>query len=216
MNSVGPLSAVEESGILPVAVVEEVDAACRLAEAVSAEGLACMEVTLRTASAATVIRRLAREFPDMTVGAGTVLSVGHAQAAALAGARFVVSPGFDPEVVEWCHEHNLPVIPGAVTPTEIGAVLRAGVSVVKFFPAEAMGGAPTLQSLAGPFPEVRFLPTGGLDESNLDSYLRVQSVLACGSSWVVDRRLIEAGDFSRIRERCRLARQIVDRARSSR
>jgi len=215
MTSADPLDAIGQVGVLPVVTVDRIIDARRIAEAVGEGGLHCMEVTFRTDTAAEAIKRIVAEVPSMVIGAGTILSPAQAEQAADAGARFVVAPGFDPVVVDWCRANDMPVLPGAMTPTEVGAILATGLTRMKFFPAEASGGARTIRALAGPFPGARFLPTGGIEDSNLAAYLQQPTVFACGSSWVVDRHLVADGDFRAIRERTRIAVDIARKARSS-
>ena len=211
-----PLDRIGELGILPVVIIDRVDDAEPIAAALADGGLPCAEVTFRTPAAAGAIERMMSAFPEMVIGAGTVLSVAQAESAVAAGAQFVVGPGFDRAVVEWCQRRGVPVVPGAMTPTEVSAVLGLGISLVKFFPAESAGGVRTLEAFAGPFPDALFLPTGGIDESNLSSYLRLPMVSACGSSWPVDRDLVRDGDFAAITERSATAAATVREARSAR
>lgn len=211
-----PLDRIGELGVVPVVVIDRVEDAEPIAAALVGGGLPCAEITFRTPAASGAIERMTSAFPEVVVGAGTVLSAAQAENAVAAGAQFVVGPGFDRGVVEWCQERDVPVVPGAMTPTEVGAVLGRGISLVKFFPAEPAGGVRTLEALAGPFPDARFLPTGGINESNLSSYLQLSMVSACGSSWVVDRDLVRRGDFAAITERSAKAAAIVREVRSTR
>jgi 2-dehydro-3-deoxyphosphogluconate aldolase/(4S)-4-hydroxy-2-oxoglutarate aldolase len=197
-------------GIVPVVAIDDAAQAAPLGQALLDGGLPCAEITFRTAAAADAIRALTGGYPDMLVGAGTVLSVEQARQAAEAGARFIVSPGFDPAVVDWCLENDLPVTPGAVTPSEVTAALNKGLSVLKFFPAEAMGGLKTLKAIGGPFGSVKFIPTGGINKDNLAEYLSQPIVHACGGSWIVRRQLIAAGEFGEI---ARLTAEAVEVAR---
>jgi 2-dehydro-3-deoxyphosphogluconate aldolase/(4S)-4-hydroxy-2-oxoglutarate aldolase len=214
--TVGPLETIAQLGIVPVLTLDRAEDAEPVAEALVGAGLPCAEVTFRTGVAAEAIERMTGMFPEMVVGAGTVLSSAQSEIAALAGASFVVGPGFDRGVFEWCRENGMPVVPGAVTPTEVGAVLSLGVTLIKFFPAEPAGGVRTLEALAGPFPDVRFLPTGGIRESNLAAYLQLPTVAACGASWVADRGLVRRADFAAIAGRAAAAVAIVAEARRSR
>jgi 2-dehydro-3-deoxyphosphogluconate aldolase/(4S)-4-hydroxy-2-oxoglutarate aldolase len=165
-------------------------------------------VTLRTPAALDVIRAMASD-PDMLVGAGTVLTPGQVEDAVAAGARFIVSPGFDREVVEACGRLGVPAIPGVATATEIQMALRAGIGVVKLFPAEALGGVTTLQALGAPFPALRFIPTGGITPENAGRYLEQPAVLAIGGSWMAPSALIDAGRFDEITWRAREAATLV-------
>jgi len=170
--------------LIPVVALEDADDAEPLADALCAGGLSVAEVTLRTDSAIDVIRRLgARD--DFLLGAGTVHSIEQAQEVVEAGAHFVVTPGFNPRTVAWCQEHNVPVFPGIATPTDLEMALEHNIDVVKFFPAETLGGVNTLKAFSGPYHNVRFIPTGGISAENLTDYLALPGVLACGGSWMV-------------------------------
>jgi len=183
--------------IIPVVAVQRVDHADPLADALIQGGLSCVEVTLRTEAAAAVIGTLGKR-GDICVGAGTVLNIEQAQAAMDAGAGFIVSPGFSEKVVEFCLERNVPVIPGGCTPTEIQMALEFGLTLVKFFPAEAMGGIKTLKAVCGPFSMMTFMPTGGINAINLRTYLAHAQVAAIGGSWMADAALIAEGRFDEI------------------
>ena len=191
--------------IVPVLVIDDPSSAVPLGRALGDGGLPCAEVTLRTPSAMESLRRMAGELPDMLVGAGTVLSRAQAADARAAGARFVVAPGFNPAVVDYCQSVELPVFPGVCTPTEIEMALGAGLTVLKFFPAEPMGGLPFLQAIAAPYTTVSFLPTGGIGPANLASYLAFSRVVACGGTWMAPNDWIAARDFERVREATRSA-----------
>jgi 2-dehydro-3-deoxyphosphogluconate aldolase/(4S)-4-hydroxy-2-oxoglutarate aldolase len=192
------LEQIRFAGILPVVVIENEDAAGALAGALLGAGLGVSEVTFRTAAAAKAIGRIAREQPSMLVGAGTVLSVDQVKTAVDAGAKFIVSPGLQESVVGYCLDRKVPVVPGIATPTEAARALEMGLGVVKFFPAEQCGGLGYLKAIAAPFPDLRFIPTGGIDETNLEAYLAYPKVLACGGSWMVKQDLIGAGRFADI------------------
>jgi len=196
MNSV--LEKLGSFGVVPVVVIPDAQHAGPLAAALHAGGLDCVEVTLRTAAGLDAIAAIARAHPSMLTGAGTVLTVEQAKAAAGNGAAFVVSPGLNRKVVEYCLGAGVPVTPGVVTPTEIEAALDLGLDVVKFFPAEPSGGLAYLKAVSAPYGGVRFIPTGGIDEKNLAAYLQFKPVLACGGSWMVKKELIEAGRFDEI------------------
>jgi 2-dehydro-3-deoxyphosphogluconate aldolase/(4S)-4-hydroxy-2-oxoglutarate aldolase len=195
--------------IVPLIVFDDPSRASALAGALVAGGLPCAEVAFRTPRALEGLRRLAAEHPDVLTGAGTVLTPSQAKEAREAGARFIVTPGFYPRVVDYCQEHALPVFPGVCTPTEIGAALEKGLTVLKFFPAEPMGGLPFLQAIAAPFPSVEFIPTGGIHAGNLTSYLRFNRVVACGGSWMASQAWIEGGAFDRIRDEVARAVQLA-------
>jgi 2-dehydro-3-deoxyphosphogluconate aldolase/(4S)-4-hydroxy-2-oxoglutarate aldolase len=185
-------------GILPVAIVEDENKAVPLAQTLSENGLPVIEVTLRTQTAVHVVERIVKEFPDMLVGAGTVITVADAQSVIDAGARFIVSPGLSAKVVEYCIGKSIPVIPGVLTPTEIQQALEYGLEVVKFFPAEAIGGLSYLKAVAAPFKNLKFIPTGGIEQSTLLSYLQFPKVLACGGSWMVHPEMLKTGQFEKI------------------
>jgi 2-dehydro-3-deoxyphosphogluconate aldolase/(4S)-4-hydroxy-2-oxoglutarate aldolase len=187
-------------GIVPVVVINDAAHAGPLAEALMAGGLPCIEITFRTGAAQAAIGTIAKSHPGMLLGAGTVLTVDQVKLAVDLGAKYIVSPGFNRKVVEYCLTGGIPVTPGVATPTEIEAALELGLEVVKFFPAEANGGLPFLKAIAAPYKKVRFIPTGGIDESNLLAYLKFPQVLACGGSWMVKAELISGGKFDEIRK----------------
>lgn len=191
--------------IIPVVALERAADALPLADALVAGGLPCAEITFRTAAAAEAIRALAGR-TGFTVGAGTVLDLEQARRAADSGARFVVSPGLNPKVVRFCLDGGIAVLPGVCTPSDLTIAFEMGLALLKFFPAEAMGGLKTLDALAGPFPMMRFVPTGGIDPRNLAAYLRHPRVAACGGSWMVKASLIAQGRFDEI---ARLTREAV-------
>jgi len=183
--------------VVPVVAIESPDNAHRLADALLAGGLPCAEITLRTDAGLAVIEALA-ERSDFLVGAGTVHNVEQAKKVVDAGARFVVAPGFNPSTVAWCLDHNIPVYPGTSTPTDLEQALEFGLDVVKFFPAEAMGGIKTLKAFHGPYGNLRFMPTGGISLTNLPDYLALSYVVACGGSWMVPGTAIAAGQFDEV------------------
>ena len=189
-----------ELKIIPVVRLERVEDTDLLGRALLAGGLPCAEITLRTAAALGAIEHLVATHPGMLVGAGTVLDVAQAQRAVQAGARFIVSPGLDPEVVTWCQERGVPVFPGIATPSDLMQARRLGLSIVKFFPAEAIGGVRTLAALSAPFSGIRFIPTGGIHATNAAAYLRNDAVFAVGGSWMVPGDAIRAGDAQRLTE----------------
>ena len=186
--------------VVPVIVIDDPEDAIPLGRALTEGGLPCAEVTFRTAGAGEALRRIAGEFPDMLVGAGTVLSRDQAAAAWKAGAKFVVSPGFNPGVVDYCLENGIPIYPGVCTPTEIEAALEKGLETLKFFPAETVGGVPFLKAVAAPYGMVKFIPTGGINTGNLGNYLALKNVVACGGSWMAPTEWISGKEFDRIRE----------------
>jgi 2-dehydro-3-deoxyphosphogluconate aldolase / (4S)-4-hydroxy-2-oxoglutarate aldolase len=188
--------------LIPVITLPDAAQAEPLAAALKAGGLPCAEVTLRTDAAEEAIRVMSQD-PDMLVGAGTVLSQDQADRAIGAGARFIVTPGYSARVVHACLDRSVPVIPGAVTATEIGTALDDGVRVVKFFPAATMGGPAALRALAGPFPMMRFIPTGGVTPGNMADYLALSCVLAVGGSWVVAPDLLASGNYGEVTRRAK-------------
>ena len=200
-------------GLVPVVEIPDAALAGPLGQALLAGGLPCAEITFRTSSAAAAIAVLRRECPDLLVGAGTVLTPAQVDAAADAGAAFIVAPGFNPVTLERARARGLPMIPGVCTPTEIEQALSHGVDVLKFFPAEAAGGVAFLRAVSAPYKNVRFIPTGGVSASNLASYLALPQVLACGGSWMVSQGLLLRGDFEAIR---RLASEAVSVAAAAR
>jgi len=202
-----------ELRVIPVVEIPREADAVPLARALVDAGLPCAEITFRTASAVASIAAISKAVPDLLLGAGTVLSVPQAQAAVSAGARFLVAPCLDMAVVGFAREHQIPMIPGVCTPTEVGAALSQGLSLLKLFPAEASGGVAYLKAIAAPFGDVRFVPTGGIGPGNLASYLAVRQVAACGGTWMVSKDLISAGDFSRIGELAAEAVAIANEAR---
>ena len=200
-------------GLVPVVRLERAEDAVPLGEALIRGGLPCAEITFRTAAAAEAIAKLVAACPEMIVGAGTVLNIQQAQQASDAGAAFIVSPGFSPQVVDWCIERKLPVLPGVVTPTEIMAGLDRGLRIFKFFPAEAYGGVATIKALSAPFGGVRFMPTGGISAKNLADYLALPAVHAVGGSWMVESKLIAGEEWDEITRLAAEACEIVRRVR---
>lgn len=202
-----------KAGIVPVIKLKELDKAVRLAEALRAGGIHCAEITFRAEGAEKVIRTMTEAFPDMLVGAGTVLSVEEAEKAAEAGAKFIVSPGFDEEVVDFALEKGLLPLPGCVTPTEIQRARKKGLSIVKFFPASQFGGIKTIKALSAPFSTLRFMPTGGISLDNLEEYLQTDCVIACGGSFMVKEQLISENRWEEITEISKKATEIAERVR---
>ena len=207
------LATLSRIGLVPVITIDSPRDAVPLAEALLDGGIGCAEVTFRTPSAGEAIHGISSTCGELLVGAGTVLTVEQAEQATQAGARYVVAPGFDPAVVDWCQAHNVPVIPGVATPTEISMALARGLDLLKFFPAEAMGGVQTLRALSAPFASVRFVPTGGITAANLPQYLALPNVAACGGSWMAKESMISAGKFTEITRLSRQARAIVRQVR---
>lgn len=190
---------VSQIGIIPVISIPKLDHALPLAESLVEGGLPCAEVTFRTAAAAESIAQIRSRFPDIFIGAGTVLTTEQAQTAIDAGAQFIVSPGTNPVVVQYCLEKKITIFPGVCTPSEIEMALAEGVEVLKFFPAEPMGGVNFLKAVCAPYRNVRFIPTGGIDPNNIGQYLALPQVLACGGSWMVKPELFEAGEWGKVR-----------------
>ena len=190
----------KEVGVVPVVVLNDAKDALPLAEALVEGGLPCAEVTFRTDAAEESIRLMAEKYPDMLVGAGTVLTIDQVDRAVGAGAKFIVSPGFDPEIVDYCISKEIPVFPGCITPSEVAQAVKRGRKVVKFFPAEQAGGVAMIKAMAAPYTMVKFMPTGGISTKNLRSYLECDKILCCGGSWMVKGDLIKAGEFDKIRE----------------
>lgn len=187
-----------ELRLVPVIVIDDPGSAHSLGRALSSGGLPCAEVTFRTAGARDALARLTAECPDVLAGAGTVLTPAQAKDARDAGAKFVVAPGFNPGVVDYCLENDIPIFPGIATPTEIEAALSRGLSVLKFFPAEPLGGLAYLKAISAPYGGVSFMPTGGINVQNVGAYLSFPRVVACGGSWMAPAEWIAAGDFSKI------------------
>lgn len=210
-----PIAELAQFGLVPVAEIDTEAHAVPLGRALVAGGLPCIEVTLRTPAALPAIAALRAAFPDLLVGAGTVLSVAQARRAQAAGAAFIVTPGFDAAVVTWCQANDVPIVPGVMTPTEINLALSRGLNRLKFFPAEAAGGVAALRAIGRPYVGVTFIPTGGINLDNLADYLRLPQVLACGGSFMVDRSLVAAGRFDEVEVRTRRALAVVAATRSA-
>lgn len=203
MNKV--LEQIKKIGIIPVVKLDRASDAVPLAKALIDGGLACAEITFRTDAAEESIRNITQQFPEMLVGAGTVLTLDQLDRAINAGAKFVVSPGFNPEIVKACIDKNIPVTPGCSSPSDMEAALALGLKTVKFFPAENLGGIAMIKALAAPYVDLTFIPTGGVNAKNINDYLSFPKILACGGSWMVDAKLIEAGNFAEITQRTKEA-----------
>jgi len=199
----------EKVKIIPVAVIEDSDHAIPLGKALLDAGLPVVEVTFRTEAAAESISILRKEFPDMLVGAGTVLKIEQVKAAVDAGSEFIVTPGFNPTVVDYCVENKIPIVPGLNSPSFIEWGLERGLNHFKFFPADISGGPRMLQLLSGPYPSVRFMPTGGVNNQTLIEYLKLDNVFACGGSWIVKKDLINNKNFNEIIKRTKEAVSLV-------
>ena len=211
MNDV--IKALGEYGIVPVVVLNDAKDAEPLAKALCEGGLKCAEVTFRTAAAEESIKIMAEKFPDMLVGAGTVLTTEQVDRAVAAGAKFIVSPGLNPKVVKYCVEKGIPVCPGTCTPSEMAQAMDLGLDVVKFFPAEPSGGVKFIKAVAAPYTMLKFMPTGGVNATNVRDYLAYDKILCCGGSWMVKGSLIEAGEFDKIVEMTKEAAAIVKEVR---
>lgn len=200
---------IQKMGVVPVVVLNDAKDAAPLAKALVEGGLPCAEVTFRTEAAEESIRIMANDFPEMFVGAGTVLTIEQVDRAVAAGAKFIVSPGFDPEIVDYCIEKDIPVYPGCITPSEVAQAVKRGLKVIKFFPAEQFGGLATIKALAAPYTGIKFMPTGGVSAKNLESYLSFDKIVACGGSWMVKGDLVKEGKFDEIKELVKEAVQLV-------
>lgn len=196
MNEI--LKEISRIGIVPVVKIDNAKDAVPLADALIKGGLPCAEVTFRTAAAEEAIALMTKEFPEMLVGAGTVLTTEQVDKAVGAGAKFIVTPGFNETVVKYCVERNIPITPGCPSTSDIEAALALGLDVVKFFPAENLGGINMIKALAAPYVGVKFMPTGGINAKNINSYLDCDKILACGGSWMVKDTLINEGKFDEI------------------
>ncbi len=192
-------------GLIPVIAIEEAAEALPLGRTLLENGLPIAEITFRTKAAAAAIRQLAK-LSELMLGAGTVLSTDQVQEACDAGAQFMVTPGFNPKVVDFCVKNSIPIVPGVCTPTEIEAALEYGLDVLKFFPAQSMGGIKSLKAFSGPYSKVKFIPTGGINTTNVCDYLNLPNVLACGGSWMVGKKLISSKNYTEI---ARLTREAV-------
>lgn len=203
-----------KSGIVPVIKLDETEKAEVLAKALRKGGINCAEVTFRAKGAEEVIIAMRSAYPDMLVGAGTVLTMEEAEKALQAGARFIVSPGFDEEIVDFALANDILPLPGCVTPTEIQLALKKGLDMVKFFPAVQFGGAAAIKALAGPFGNLMFMPTGGISLENLEEYLNVKNIIACGGSFMVKEQLLKEERWDEITQLSRQAMEIVGRVRA--
>ena len=203
----------KEYGVVPVVVLNDAKDALPLAKALVEGGLACAEVTFRTDAAEESIRLMSEAYPEMLVGAGTVLTIDQVNRAVKAGAKFIVSPGFDPEIVDYCLEKEIPVFPGCITPSEVAQAVKRGLKVVKFFPAEQAGGIAMIKAMAAPYTMVKFMPTGGINTKNLADYLSCDKILCCGGSWMVKGDMIKAGEFDKI---CAMTKEAVAKVKEIR
>lgn len=197
------------SGVVPVVVIDDAKDAVPTAKAMLAGGIDVMEITMRTGAALESIKNVAENCPEVLVGAGTVITLDQCKAAVAAGAKFIVSPGFDEEVVKWCVENGIAVTPGCATPTEITMALKYNIKVIKFFPANVYGGLAGMKALAGPFGDVKFIPTGGVNAQNMAEYLAAPFIHAVGGSWICPKADISEGNFEKITALCAEAKNTV-------
>ena len=211
MNEI--LTQIENTGIVPVVVLDDPKDAEPLAEALCSGGLPCAEVTVRTPAAAQSIRIMSEKFPHMLIGAGTVLTTEQVDSAVDAGAKFIVSPGLNPRIVKYCTERNIVITPGCANPSDVEQAIENGLDVVKFFPAEQAGGLAYIKAIAAPYAGIKFMPTGGINPKNVRDYLAYDRILACGGSWMVKGDLIRDGKFDEIRELVKEAVNIVKESR---
>jgi 2-dehydro-3-deoxyphosphogluconate aldolase/(4S)-4-hydroxy-2-oxoglutarate aldolase len=200
-------------GIIPVVVLDDPKDAADLGKALCENGLPCAEVTFRTAAAEETIRVMSREFPDMLVGAGTVLTKEQVDRAINAGAKFIVSPGLNPKIVQYCLDRSIPITPGTQTPSEMEQALELGLKVVKFFPAEPAGGLNMIKAVAAPYVDLKFMPTGGINAKNVRDYLAYNKIIACGGSWMVKKDLITGGKWDELGKLVKEAADIVKEIR---
>ena len=201
------LQQIQKIGIVPVVVLDDAKDAKPLAKALVEGSLPCAEVTFRTAAAEESIKIMTEAYPEMLIGAGTVLTTEQVDRAMAAGAKFIVSPGLNPKIVRYCQEKNIPVVPGVANPSDIEAALDLGLETVKFFPAEALGGLKMIKAMAAPYTNVTFMPTGGINADNICTYLDFPKIIACGGSWMVSASLVKENNFEEIK---RLTRQAVN------
>lgn len=209
------LEQIKSYRIIPVVELPSVDQAHLLAQALLEGGLPIMEITFRTAAALEALRVISTQFPEILLGAGTVLTISQADQAFQMGAKFIVSPGIHPELVAWCLNHDVLPIPGVATPSEIMMALYQGLTTLKFFPAQALGGVGTLKALCAPFKQIYFIPTGGISPQNLSDYLGLPNVIACGGSWMVTPSLLKPGKYGEITKLVKSALEIVASTRNS-
>ncbi len=207
------LKKINEIGIVPVVVLNDAKDAAPLAKALCDGGLPCAEVTFRTEAAEESIRIMSEQFPEMLVGAGTVLTTEQVDRAVAAGAKFIVSPGLNPRIVKYCVEKGILIIPGCANPSDIEQAIENGLSVVKFFPAEAAGGLKMIKAMAAPYVGVNFMPTGGINPKNVREYLAFNRIIACGGSWMVTADLVNNGEFDKITELAKECTEIVKESR---
>ena len=211
MNDV--IQKIYDIGIVPVIAIDDADKAVPLAKALVKGGLPAAEVTFRTAAAEEAIKRIVAEVPEMLVGAGTVLTTAQVDEAVAAGAKFIVTPGLDPDIVTYCQSKNVPIFPGCTTPTDYHTAYKLGLEVLKFFPAEQSGGLAKIKAMSAPFPMFKVMPTGGISLKNLAEYLKCPVICACGGSYMVTADLIDNNKWDEITDLCKKSVEIVKEAR---
>lgn len=207
------LDRVKHCGVVPVVAINDAKKAVPTAKALLDGGIDVIEVTFRTEAAEEAIRQIAENVPDMLVGAGTVINEEQLERAVKAGAKFIVTPGLDTHLVDLCKAKDLPIFPGVVTPSELMAGIAHGIEIFKFFPASVFGGLKAIKALAGPFPQLKLMPTGGVNPDNLTEYLASDKIFACGGSWMIKASFIDNEEYAKITELSREARDIVKRVR---
>lgn len=207
------LEELRKTGIVPVVVIDDAKDALKLGKALLDGGIACAEVTFRTEAAEEAIRILSESYPNMLVGAGTVLTIEQVNRAVKAGAKFIVSPGINPKVVEYCVNNDILIIPGTANPSNVETALEYGLKVVKFFPAEQAGGLNYIKAISAPYSGVMFMPTGGINQNNVSEYLKYDRIIACGGSWMVKKDFIKDGKFDEITRLTREALELVKQVR---
>lgn len=209
------LKKIEDVGIIPVIQLDNVDDSERMAKALLDGDVDVAEVTFRANGADKVIKRIAKEYPNMLIGAGTVLTIEQAERAIDAGAKFIVSPGLSEDVISYSIKNDIPVFPGCLTPTEIQKAISLGLNILKFFPCETFGGLNAIKALSGPFPGVRFIPTGGIRLDNLHEYIATPSILACGGTFMATTKILREQNWTTVTEKCKEAREIIIQTRRS-
>ena len=207
MNEI--LQKISEIRIVPVVAIDRAEDAAKLGQALLNGGIPCAEVTFRTDAAEEAIRIMSSEFPEMLIGAGTVLKTEQVDRAVAAGAKFIVSPGLNPRVVGYCVDKGITMVPGCANPSDIEAALEFDLDVVKIFPAEAIGGLPLIKAMSAPYTGMKFMPTGGINAGNIGKYLEFKKIIACGGSWMVDKKLIAEGKFDEIERLCKEAVEAI-------
>jgi 2-dehydro-3-deoxyphosphogluconate aldolase / (4S)-4-hydroxy-2-oxoglutarate aldolase len=209
------INKIQELGVIPIIEIEDSSIIEDVGRVLLLAGLPLAEITFRTSEAGVSIQKLCKTYPQIIVGAGTIITISQAEEAVNSGAKFLVSPGFSISVVEWAIKHSILIFPGVATPSEILTAMDYGLNVLKFFPIEQLGGIRMLTTLAGPFKTIKFVPTGGISLTNLGDYFRLPNVLACGGSWIAHKSLLKAGKFDEITQRASDAIKVIRKARES-